>query len=65
MYKGPFKGIYQGFRVLGLRVVVDGVVSPLIWVIIIIVILLITPLITIHEPRSRAVGVLGILGMTV
>ena len=48
-----------------MRVVVDGVVSPLIWVIIIIVILLITPLITIHEPRSRAVGVLGILGMTV
>ena len=32
----------------------SGVISPPIWVIIIIVTLLITPLITTHEPPSRA-----------
>ena len=51
-YRGlgfPFKGFYKG---LGSRVVISGIISPLIWVIS-IVILLITLLITTHEPPSR------------
>ena len=39
----------------GSWVVISGVISPLIWVITIVT-LLITPLITNHEPPSRALG---------
>ena len=53
----PSPESFQGFRVEesvlgGSWVVISGVISPLIWVIT-IVILLITPLITTHEPPSR------------
>ena len=41
----------MGFRGLGLRVVISGVISPLIWVISIVT-LLITLLIATHEPPS-------------
>ena len=40
--------------VLGFRVVISGVISPLIWLIS-IVILLITPFTTTHEPPSQGV----------
>ena len=45
------------FEVVGLLggswVVISGVTSPLIWFITILTLLLITPLITTHEPPSR------------
>ena len=40
----------------GSWVVISGVISPLIWVIIIVT-LLITPLITTHEPPSRGLKI--------
>ena len=45
-YGIPLKGS------IGLLVVISGVLSPLIWVITIVT-LLITPLITTHDPPSR------------
>ena len=45
----PLKGSIGFFRVEGLGVVISGVISPLIWVIS-VVILLITLLIATHEP---------------
>ena len=36
----------------GSWVVINGVISPLIWVITIVTLLIITPLITTHEPPS-------------
>ena len=48
-FKGSFKGLYRVSRISGLGVVISGVISPLTWVIIIVA-LLITPLITSHEP---------------
>ena len=52
-YKGSFKG---SIGLLGFRVVISGVISPLIWIISIVT-LLITPLITTHEPlRVQGLG---------
>ena len=50
--KGSFKGLYEGRLLGGSWVVISGVVSLLIWVITIVALLL-TPLITTHEPPSR------------
>ena len=52
----------RGFRAVlgGSWVVISGVISPLIWVIT-IVILLITLLITTHEPPSRGLGLRGLV----
>ena len=53
-FKGPFNGFCRdlGLRVSGFRVVISGVISPLIWVISIVT-LGITLLTTTHGPPSK------------
>ena len=53
-FKGPSKRFYRdflGFRGLGVGAVISGVISPLLWIVSIVT-LLISLLITTHEPPS-------------
>ena len=49
------------FLLGGSRLVISGVISPLVWVFTIVT-LLITPLITTHEPPSADDDVVGVSG---